>query len=121
MSEEDTKDEDDQTSGDRGNAGNLTEQHPTLPQRSTWQKWVQPPCHICDHKIRGECSENWDENRHSPHVSTYALRARFVFLTGKNMVALSELILQMVMYLHAGSHVKPRRVKMHRQMRVGRT
>ena len=43
-SEEDTKDEDDQTSGDRGNAGNLMEEHPTL--RSPWQKRVLPPCHI---------------------------------------------------------------------------
>ena len=39
-SEEDTKDEDDQTSGDRGNAENLMEEHPTLPQRSTRQKRV---------------------------------------------------------------------------------
>ena len=29
--EEDTKDEDDQTSGDGGNVGNLLEEHPTLP------------------------------------------------------------------------------------------
>ena len=36
------------------------------------------------------------------------------------MAALSKLILQMVTYLHAGSHVKPRRVKMHMQMRAGR-
>ena len=31
MSEEDTEDENDQTSGDRGNVGNLMEEHPTLP------------------------------------------------------------------------------------------
>ena len=34
-SEENTKDEDDQTSEDRGNVGNLTEEHPTILQRST--------------------------------------------------------------------------------------
>ena len=33
---------------------------------------------------------------------------------------MSELLLQMVMHLHAGSHVKPRRVKMRMQMRAGR-
>ena len=33
-SEEDTKDEDDQTSGDGGNAGNLTEEHPSVKKRS---------------------------------------------------------------------------------------
>ena len=48
--EEDTKDEDDQTSGDRRK---LTEEHPTLPQRSTWQKQASSPCHICNHEIRG--------------------------------------------------------------------
>ena len=36
------------------------------------------------------------------------------------MAALSELISQMVTYLHAGSHIKPQRVKMHMQMRAGR-
>ena len=30
MSEEDTKDKNDQTSGDRGNMGNLTEENPIL-------------------------------------------------------------------------------------------
>ena len=65
-SAEDTKHENDQTSGDRGNVGNLIEEHPTLPRRSTWQKRTPPPCHICDHEIRTECSENWDENHHSP-------------------------------------------------------
>ena len=65
MSEEDIKDEDDQMSGDGENAGNLMEEHPTLPQRSTRQKWAQPPCHNYDHEIGGECSENWDENHHS--------------------------------------------------------
>ena len=54
------------------------------------------------------------------HLSAYALRARFIFLTGKNMAALTELISQMVMYFHAGSHVRPRRVKMRMQMRAGR-
>ena len=52
------------------------------------------------------------------NVSTYAPHARFIFLTGKNMAALSEPVLQMVMYLHTGSHVKPRRVKTHMQMRA---
>ena len=56
----------------------------------------------------------------SVNVSAYALRARFIFLTGRNMAALSELILQMVTYFHAGSHVKPRRVKVHMQMMAGR-
>ena len=36
------------------------------------------------------------------------------------MATPSKLILQTVTYLHAGSHVKPRRVKMHMQMRAGR-
>ena len=36
------------------------------------------------------------------------------------MAAPSELIWQMVTYLHTDSHVKPRRVKMHMQMRAGR-
>ena len=36
------------------------------------------------------------------------------------MAAPSELISQMVTYLHADSHVKPRRVKMRMQMRAGR-
>ena len=36
------------------------------------------------------------------------------------MAALSELILQMVMCLHVGSHAKPQRVKMHIQTRAGR-
>ena len=51
----------------------------------------------------------------APHLS-----ARFIFLIGKNMAALSELISQMVTYLHTGSHTKSRRVKMCMQMRVGR-
>ena len=50
------------TSGDRGNEGNLTEEHPTLPQRSAQQKQASPPYHICDHEFRGECSENWEKN-----------------------------------------------------------
>ena len=36
------------------------------------------------------------------------------------MAALSELLLQMVTDLHAGSHVKPRRVKMCMQIKAGR-
>ena len=36
------------------------------------------------------------------------------------MTAPSELILQMVMYFHASSHVKPQRVKTCMQMRAGR-
>ena len=43
----------------------------------------------------------------STKVSTYAPHARLIFLTGKSMAALSKLILQMVMYFNAGSHVKP--------------
>ena len=54
------------------------------------------------------------------HISAYALQARFIFLTGKNIAALSELILQMVMYFHADSHVRPQRVKMRMQMRADR-
>ena len=56
----------------------------------------------------------------SANVSTYALHARFIFSTRKNMAAPSELILQIVTYLFAGSHVKPRRVKISMQMRAGR-
>ena len=52
MSEECTKDEDDQTRRDGRNAGNLTEEHPTLLQRSTCQKRELPPYHIYDHEIR---------------------------------------------------------------------
>ena len=54
------------------------------------------------------------------NVSAYAPHARFVFSTGKNMAAPSELLSQMAMYLHASSHVKPQRVKMRIQMRAGR-
>ena len=43
----------------------------------------------------------------SANVNAYALRARFIFSTGKNMAAPSKLILGMVTYHHAGSHVKP--------------
>ena len=57
----------------------------------------------------------------STNISAYAPWARSVSLTRKkNMAALSELLLQMVMHLHAGSHVKPWRVKMRMQMRAGR-
>ena len=61
-----TSAEDDQTSGDGGNAGNLMEEHPTLPWRSNWQKRVLPIYHIYDHEIGWESRENWDENHHSP-------------------------------------------------------
>ena len=54
----------------------------------------------------------------SANISAYVPRARYIFLTGKNMATLSKLILQIVTYFHAGSHVKPRRVKMHMQMRA---
>ena len=53
------------------------------------------------------------------NVSAYAPRARFIF-DWKNMATQSELISQMVTYLHIGSHVKPRKVKMRIQMRAGR-
>ena len=70
----------------------------------------------------GHCSENWDENRHSPQYKRQRICSACIiyFLTGKNMAALSELILQIVTYFHAGSHIKPWRVKMHLQMREGR-
>ena len=55
----------------------------------------------------------------SANVSAYVLHARSVSLTRKNMAALSELLLQMVTYLHASSRVKPRRVKTHMQIRAG--
>ena len=107
-SEEDTENENDQTSGDRGNAGNLIEEHLTLPQRSTQQKRAPPPCHICDYEIRGECSENWDENspslqRKHQHICSVC---KIYFLNWKNMTAPSKLILQMVTHLHADSHIK---------------
>ena len=54
------------------------------------------------------------------HFSAYAPHERFIFLAGKNMAALSELLLKMVTYFHAGSHLKPWRVKMYMQMRAGR-
>ena len=49
----------------------------------------------------------------STNVSAYDLCARFIFLTGKNIAALSELISQMVSYLHAGSHIKPQSEDAH--------
>ena len=55
----------------------------------------------------------------SANVSSYASSARYFFFTRKDMAALSELILQMVMNFHASSHVKPRRVKMRMQMKTG--
>ena len=54
------------------------------------------------------------------NVSTYALCARLIFSTGKNMASPSKLISQMVTYLHTGSHIKPRRVKMRMQIKAGR-
>ena len=56
----------------------------------------------------------------SANVSIYAPCARYIFWLEKNMAALSELILQMDMYFHAGCHVKLRRVKTRMQMRVVR-
>ena len=56
----------------------------------------------------------------SASVSLYALHARSVSLTRKSKAALSELLLLIVTHFHAGSHVKPRRVKMCRQMSAGR-
>ena len=54
-------------------------------------------------------------------MSAHMLCMQDVFLSlEKNMDALSELLLQIVMHLHAGIHVKPRRAKMHMQMRAGR-
>ena len=54
------------------------------------------------------------------NVSTYALRARSISLTRKNMAAPSELILQRVTYFHASSHIKPQSVQMRMQMKAGR-
>ena len=54
----------------------------------------------------------------STNVSAYAPRVRFIFSTGKNMATSSELISQMVMYLHSGSHIKSRRVNEGRQKRT---
>ena len=45
---------------------------------------------------------------------------KIYFFDRKNMATLSKLILQMVMYFHASSHVKPRIVKAHMQMRASR-
>ena len=100
-SEENTKDEDDQTSGDGGNAGNLTKEHPTLPWRSTRQKQAPPPCHIFYHKIRGVCSENCHLPQRKHQCICSACKIYFL-------------------YFHTSSHVKPWRVKMCMQMRAGR-
>ena len=54
----------------------------------------------------------------SANIGTYAPCARFIFLNGKNMAALSKFILQMVTYFPTSSHVKPWRVKM--RMQAGR-
>ena len=56
----------------------------------------------------------------SANVSLYTPCARYIFWIGKNIAALSELISQTVTYLHAGSHVKPRRVKTRMKMKAGR-
>ena len=48
-------------------------------------------------------------------------KVQIIFMTDKNMAALSELIAQMVAYLRAGSHVKPRRVETPMEMRADRT
>ena len=46
----------------------------------------------------------------STNISAYAPHARFIFLTGKNMAALSELMLLIVMYLYA---IKPQSEDTH--------
>ena len=68
------------------------------------------------------CSENWGENHLSPQCKRQRIcsRCKIYFLTGKNMASLSELILQIVTYFHAGSHTKPQRVKMRMQIRTDR-
>ena len=91
------------------------EEYSTPLRRNTWQKWAPPPYHICNHEIRRECSENWDENSHSPQRICSA--CKIYFLDWKKHGCPSEFISQMVTYLHADSHIKPRRVKMHMQMR----
>ena len=68
-------------------------------------------------------SENWYENSHSPQrkrqrvCPVYASRARFIFSTGKNMAAPQRVY---IANGHASNHVKPWRVKMRMQIRVGR-
>ena len=57
-SEEDTKDENDQTSRDKGNV--------ETRRKSTLHFLEEAPGRNGHHEIRAECSENWDENRHSP-------------------------------------------------------
>ena len=120
-SEEDTKDEDDQTSKDGGNAGNLTEEDPILPRRST-----PPPYHICDHEIKGKCSENWGKNHHLPQCKRQRICSTckiYCFDRKKHGCperAYITNILQMVTYFHTGSHVKTRGVKMRKQMKAGR-
>ena len=64
------------------------------------------------------CRENWEENRHSPqHICSMC---KIDFFNWKKHGCLSELISQMVMYLHTSSHIKPWRVKTRMQMRAGR-
>ena len=61
---------------------------------------------------------DWDENcRKRQRICS---TCKIYFLTGKNMAALNEITLQMVTYLHADNHVKPRRAKMPMQMKAGR-
>ena len=62
------------------------------------------------------------KNHHSTQRKCQCIcsTCKVYFLTEKNMTALCEFILQMVMYLHTSSHVKPGRVKIHMQMGAGR-
>ena len=92
-------------------------------------KWLNKARH-CDFCIENlEHSENEDgfivvkirvniATHLSANVNAYAPCARYIFLTGKNVTALSELILQMVLYFHISSHVKPQRLKMYMQKRT---
>ena len=74
--------------------------------------------YVCAYFWTATCSGNWGENRHSPQRKCQRIcsACKIYFLTRKNMAARSDLILQMVMYFHPGSHVKPRRVKTCMQM-----
>ena len=69
---------------------------------------------------RGCCCSVKQDHKFLTKNSTYAPRTRYIFLTGKNMAALSELILQMVTNFPTSSHVKLQRVKTRMQMRADR-
>ena len=58
-------------------------------------------------KKKYNCGENWDENSPSPQHKCQHLCSACKIHFGKNMGAPSELKPQMVMFLHADSHVKP--------------